>query len=289
MTGTVIEGRGGFYTVRAGGQSYTLRAQKKVRRQGLKPVIGDEVTFTPGAGGQHGWLEEILPRASCLERPPVANVSGLALVVALVPETDWLLVDKLLVACSLSGIAPLLIVNKVDLGRAAFDTARAVYRAAGLAVAGVSCETGEGLSALAARLSGGLFALAGQSGVGKSTLLEKLTGHRAEAGALSARIARGRQTTRHTTLIEAGGLRLIDTAGFSLLNLDGLAPEALRDHYPDFAPFSGTCRFSPCLHAGEPGCGVRAACDAGAIDPRRLANYRALLSLLREQWRNRYA
>ncbi len=287
MIGTVIEGRGGFYTVRSDGELYVLRAQKKLRRQG-RPLTGDRVVFTPGKGEKHGWLEEILPRTSLLRRPPVANVKKIALVVAALPEPDWMLVEKLLIISHREGIEPLLVVNKLDVASDTLERAEELYKATPLKVLGVSALTGEGFERLEQALSGGLCCLAGQSGVGKSSILSKLTGEDLETGALSHRTERGKQTTRHTTLLYYRDLELIDTAGFSLLDLPLIAPEDLSGHYPEFSPYQGLCKFSPCFHDAEPECRVAEAADSGEISKERLQNYRTILEELRERWRKRY-
>ena len=287
MTGTVVEGRGGFYTVRSDGRLYTLRAQKKLRRQG-RPLTGDRVIFTPGKGEKHGWLEEILPRTSFLRRPPVANVKKIALVVAALPEPDWMLVEKLLIISHREGIEPLLIVNKQDMASDTLKRAEKLYRATPLKVLGVSALTGEGFEKLEEALSGGLCCLAGQSGVGKSSILSRLTGEDLETGPLSKKTDRGKQTTRHTTLLYYRDLELVDTAGFSLLDLPVIPPEELSGHYPDFTPYLGMCKFNPCYHDTEPDCRVIEAAELGKISKERLQNYQILLNELKEKWRKRY-
>lgn len=288
--GTLIRGFGGFYTVRdAEGQEFTLRCKKKFRRLGLSPLVGDEVLFTPGDGEEHGWLEEILPRSSQCLRPPVANVSLLLIVVAPVPEPDLLLVDRMMVRARAQGMDMLLVVNKCDLDEGLAQELQAQYAGAQLPVYAVSAESGQGLAALREGMGGRLCCLTGQSGVGKSTLLNALLGLSLETGEISRKIQRGKNTTRHAELLVKDGLRVLDTAGFSLLELDGgMEPVTLKEYYPEFAAYEGKCRFEPCYHDREPGCAVTAACGEGAIHPQRLARYRALLAEVRQAWRERY-
>ena len=288
--GTLVRGFGGFYTVRdAEGQEFTLRCKKKFRRLGLSPLVGDEVLFTPGEGEEHGWLEEILPRSSQCLRPPVANVSLLLIVVAPVPEPDLLLVDRMMVRARAQGMDMLLVVNKCDLDEGLAQELSAQYAGAQVPVYAVSAESGQGLATLRERMGGRLCCLTGQSGVGKSTLLNALLGLSLETGEISRKIQRGKNTTRHAELLIKDGLRVLDTAGFSLLDLDGgMEPVTLKEYYPEFAEYEGKCRFEPCYHDREPGCAVTAACGEGAIHPRRLARYRALLAEVRQAWRERY-
>ena len=288
--GTLVRGFGGFYTVRdAEGQEFTLRCKKKFRRLGLSPLVGDEVLFTPGEGEEHGWLEEILPRSSQCLRPPVANVSLLLIVVAPVPEPDLLLVDRMMVRARAQGMNMLLVVNKCDLDEGLAQELSAQYAGAQVPVYAVSAESGQGLATLRERMGGRLCCLTGQSGVGKSTLLNALLGLSLETGEISRKIQRGKNTTRHAELLIKDGLRVLDTAGFSLLELDGgMEPVTLKEYYPEFAEYEGKCRFEPCYHDREPGCAVTAACGEGAIHPRRLARYRALLTEVRQAWRERY-
>ena len=288
--GTLIRGFGGFYVVVDGeGCEYTLRCKKKFRRMKLSPLVGDEVMFTPGEGEEHGWLEEILPRTSECIRPPVANVSLLLISVSPTPAPDMLLIDRLMVRARMQGMKMLLVVTKGDLDDTLADTLRAQYAGAEVPVYPVCARTGEGLEELREAMRGELCCMAGQSGVGKSTLLNALLDLELETGEISQKIQRGKNTTRHAELLMKDGLRVLDTAGFSLLELDGgMDPITLKDYYPEFAEHEGECRFTPCYHDREPGCAVTAACENGDIHPERLARYRELLTEVRTAWRERY-
>ena len=285
-----MRGMGGFYTVvDEQGEQFTLRCKKKFRRMHISPLVGDEVLFTPGEGEEHGWLEEILPRTSESIRPPVANVSLMLISVSPTPAPDMLLIDRLMVRARMQNMKMLLVVTKGDLDDTLADTLRAQYAGADVPVYAVCAKTGEGLDALREAMRGELCCMAGQSGVGKSTLLNALLDLDLETGEISQKIQRGKNTTRHAELLLKDGLRVLDTAGFSLLELDGgMDPITLKDYYPEFAEHEGECRFTPCYHDREPGCAVTAACEAGEIHPERLARYRELLAEVKTAWRERY-
>ena len=290
LQGTLLRGIGSFYTVLGeDGATYTLRCKKKIRRVRLSPVAGDRVRFEPGEGEEDGWLEEILPRTSQFIRPPVANVSLMLLVAAPVPSPDLLLIDRLLVQCRMQGLKTLLVVTKADLDAELPERLRKQYRGADCPVCAVSAKSGLGLEELREAMRGEICCLAGQSGVGKSTLLNALLGTQLETGEISRKISRGKNTTRAAELLVTGGLTVMDTAGFSLLELTGaMDPVTLKDFYPEFLPAEGQCRFQPCLHDREPGCAVTAACAGGEVDAERLARYRQLLQSVREAWKDRY-
>ena len=297
MEGVIVRGRGGFYTVRDGeGREFVLRAKKKFRRQHISPLVGDRVVFTPGEGKEEGkeedgWVEEILPRISQCLRPPVANVTLLCIVAAVQPAPDWLLVDKLLIFARKQAIKPLLILNKADLPGAeeTAKQARAMYAGAEMNVVSVSAQSGQDVEGLRKNLSGHTCCFSGQSGVGKSTLLNALFGLSQETGDISRKIQRGKNTTRHAELFSFDDIQVIDTPGFSLLELDEVFdPVLLREYYPEFAAYEGKCRFFPCYHGSEPGCAVLQAAKEGKIDPQRLERYHHLLADCRQAWRGRY-
>ena len=289
--GTLIRGIGSFYTVRdSAHQEYTLRCKKKFRRDGISPLVGDEVLFSPGQGEEHGWLEEILPRKTECLRPPVANVTKLVIMTAPVPEPDLLLVDRQISRAYAQGMDILLVVNKCDLNPDTAEQMKKEYNPAGIQVIPISAKTGKGLEQLRKALTGSaLCCFTGQSGAGKSTTLNALLDLELETGTISRKIARGKNTTRHTELIEKNGIRVMDTAGFNLLEAENaLDPGELKNRYPEFAPYEGKCRFRECLHDREPGCAVTAAAEKGEISSGRLERYRELLAEAKTVWRDRY-
>ncbi len=289
--GTILQGVGGFYTALDGeGREYTLRAQGKLRRERLKPKVGDRVEMMPGEGEAHGWICRILPRRNELVRPPVANIDAIVIVVAAAtPDPDLVMADRLMLNARRAGISVQLVVNKCDLAPESADDIVRQYRGAQVQPLKVCASTGEGLDALRERLKGKVHALAGQSGAGKSTLINALYGLELETGGLSRKIERGKNTTRHCQLIpvEGGGM-VLDTPGFSLLESELFDPVALKDSWPEFIPFEGQCYFQPCYHATEPRCAVLEAVAAGKIDGQRHGRYVALLEELKLRWRDRY-
>ena len=289
--GTLIRGIGSFYTVKdADGEEYTLRCKKKFRREKISPLVGDEVLFSPGQGEEHGWLEEILPRKTSCLRPPVANVTRLVIVVAPVPEPDLLLVDRQVSRAFAQGMDVVMVVNKSDLDAGLAERMRAEYAGAGIRVIAASAKKKTGLDEVREALGGdALCCFTGQSGAGKSTMLNALLDLDLETGDISRKISRGKNTTRHTELIEKNGIRVMDTAGFNLLEAESaLEPEKLKERYPEFAPYEGKCRFRECLHDREPGCAVAEAARKGEVSEGRLERYRALLAEAKEVWRERY-
>lgn len=288
--GVIIKGVGGLYYARESqGQVHVLRAKGKFRKQRITPMVGDRVLFTPGTGDEHGWVEDILPRESELIRPPVANIRHIVLVVAPEPAPDLMLVDTLMVMAFRQGIQPALVVNKCDLDETLFDAVRRDYAQLSIPMLKVSAHTGEGLEDLRQLLRSGICCFAGQSGVGKSTLLSAATGLALQTGEISKKISRGRHTTRHAELLFSGDYCVLDTPGFSLLELwEGLEPIRLKEYYPEFWPYEGECRFAPCYHLSEPGCAVLQAVREGKLSSARLERYHLLLKKAQEAWRNRY-
>jgi ribosome biogenesis GTPase len=224
-----------------------------------------------------------------LIRPPVANIRYILLVLAPEPQPDFALLDTLLVMAHRQQISPAMVVNKCELDPELANTVRREYGALDMPILEVSAKTGQGLDALRELLAQGICCFAGQSGVGKSTLLSAATGLELKTGEISKKISRGKHTTRHAELMQQGPYQVLDTPGFSLLELwSGMEPIELKNYYPDFAPYEGECRFSPCYHYQEPDCAVLAAAKAGKLGQQRLERYHQLLEKVREAWRKRY-
>lgn len=276
--GLILKGIGGLYSVEAADGIYDCRARGIFRKSGITPVAGDMVLFSVLPDGT-GTLEEILPRRNLLIRPPVANLDCLVIVAAVVqPLPHLLVIDKMTAIAEAKGIEPLIVLNKADLE----DTAalEAIYRKSGLEVFVVSAADGRGLEPLRRRLEGRISAFTGNSGVGKSSLLNRLEGLVLETGEISRKLGRGRHTTRSTALfrLENGGY-IVDTPGFSSLDMERLQrirKEELSDCFREFAPYLGHCRFHSCAHVSEPGCAVRAAVEAGEIADSRYESYLAM-------------
>lgn len=291
MQGTILRGIGGFYTVLDdAGEEYTLRAQRKLRRERMKPKVGDRVEMTPGTGEEDGWLHAILPRRNELDRPPVANIDRIVIVAAAAaPEADLSLVDRMILTARRRGIAPMLVVSKCELAPQRAGEIVHQYRGAQVNALAVSAHTGENVDALRDALKGSVHALAGQSGAGKSSLINALYRMELETGSLSEKIDRGRNTTRASELIPLpGGGMVLDTPGFSLLDGELFDPVELQESYPEFEKYLGECYFQPCYHATEPKCSVLAAVQADEIDAQRHGRYVELLNEMKIKWRERY-
>ena len=274
--GLLIKGVGSFYEVLTeSGEIVTSKARGAFRREGLVPTVGDRVLIDRKAQG-YAQMCEILPRKNLLVRPPVANVDQLLIVVsASVPEPDWLLVDRLIISAMRLSIDPVPVLNKIDTADETIATAfLSDYHAFDTLT--VSAETGEGLDALKARLHGKVSCFAGQSAVGKSSLLNALfPSLHLETGELSRKTERGRHTTRHAELWPYENGAVLDTPGFSMFETDCLEQDELDRCYPEFAQAS-PCRFPGCMHLTEPDCGVKPLLDSGELTSGRYERYREI-------------
>ena len=292
MRGVIVKGIGGFYYVDTDQGRYECRARGKFRLQEKTPMVGDEVEIAPEKGKKKGYLQEILPRRNEMLRPPVANVDQFVLVLsASVPKADLLLADKLLIQAARAQVAPLVCLNKCD--EADPEILRIVeeeYGALGCPFVRVSAKTGQGLEELSERLAGKLSCFAGQSAVGKSSLLNALLPElELETGGLSRKTDRGRHTTRHAELMRLKNGYAMDTPGFSLLEVEGMEPDELCQYYPEMKGLEKECRFAHCLHGAEPDCAVKAALERGEIARGRYERYLTILEELKELKRKRYS
>lgn len=276
MNGILVKQIAGFYYVEAGDTVYECRARGIFRRQGQTPLAGDRVEISANPDGT-GVLEAICDRKNSLIRPPLANLDRLWIVSSYcTPAPNPLLIDKLIAIAEDKGIEPALIFSKSDLGD--FSEWQEIYRNAGFLVCVVSSVTKEGLPQLKKELSGRISAFTGNSGVGKSSLLNALYADlNLVTGAVSEKLGRGRHTTRQAELFKLpeGGY-IADTPGFSSLDLEKtemVHKENLVLAFRDFLPYLGQCRFTSCSHTGEKGCAVREAVDGGKISVSRYESY----------------
>ena len=288
--GKIIKGVGGFYTVLcADGRKHTCKARGLFRKTGQTPLPGDNVNITVDKKGE-GYIMEILPRENELLRPAAANIDMLLIVLAASePEPDLELADKLLIYCKRQGIRPVLVINKCDSGESEKSAALEAQFAGALEdIIAVSAETGFGLEKLGMLIRGGVVCLAGQSAVGKSSLINALMGLDLKTGGLSQKTERGRHTTRHAELIPmpSGGF-IADTPGFSMLESVPLEPEDIPRMYREFSDL-GSCRFIGCMHISEPDCAVKAAVEAGEIPRERYERYKKIVNEALELRRHRY-
>ena len=273
--GRIIRSLSGFYEVRTGTGTVTCRARGSLRRESQIPLTGDLVSISIERG--KGMVERILPRRNSFVRPAVANVDALVVFAANVnPVTEPFLIDRVAAIAGDQEVPVYLVVNKCDL-----DPARElirIYTHAGFPVIAASAETGEGIGQLWELIRGKLVAFTGNSGVGKSSILNRLCpALQLPTGEVSEKLGRGRHTTRHVELYDLGEETYVaDTPGFSSFDtdqMDVMLKENLQYAFPDFDPYIGDCQFHDCSHRKEPGCAVRAALDAGAIEPTRYDSY----------------
>ena len=287
--GTILKGIGGFYYVAVGNEVFRCKARGRFRNLGITPMVGDHVQIEPGIGSSEGSVEEIKPRKNVLIRPAVANIDYLAVVIAAAsPNPDLLLVDKLLIAAEMNNIKPLLIFNKIDLvSKEKLNILIDEYRPTGYSIFCVSGKIGLGMDELSRGLDG-ITTLAGQSGVGKSSIINKLNPSlNLETGIISEKLKRGKHTTRHIELLilPYGGM-IVDTPGFSQMEVLELDTAALSYNYPEFQPFVSQCRFNGCTHSHEPQCAIRKSVEDGSIPKGRYDRYIKLLNDIAENRRN---
>lgn len=274
-TGRIVRSLSGFYDVQTPEGVVTCRGRGHLRRGAEIPLTGDMVEISMERG--KGMVEKILPRKNCFVRPAVANVDILVIFAANVnPVTEPFLIDRVAAIAGDQGVDVCVCVNKCDLDPG-MNLAN-IYRHAGFAVIQTSAETGEGVDELRTLLQGKLAAFTGNSGVGKSSVLNRLSPELALAtGEVSEKLGRGRHTTRHVELYQLDDNTYVaDTPGFSSFDTDQMEvilKENLQYSFPDFGPYLGDCQFRDCTHRKEPGCAVRAALDAGQIEPTRYDSY----------------
>ncbi len=283
MKGKLIKAISGFYYVEAENKLYECKARGVLRKQ-LSPVVGDNVEITV-SGAETGVLEEVLPRKNCLVRPQIANIDKLFIVSSYnTPAPNTLLIDRITAIAEYYGIQPVIVFNKSDLGD--FSQFVSIYKNAGFNTYTVSAKTGEGIDALKKELSNCISAFTGNSGVGKSSLLNVLFSELdLKTGEVSEKLGRGRHTTRHNELFKhCFNGYVADTPGFS--SLDSLHmgfdfKENLADCFSDFAPFLTGCKFTSCSHTKEKGCLICEAVENGKIEKSRHESYVAIYDELK--------
>lgn len=290
VEGRILKGIGGFYYVLVGETLYECKARGIFKVQGKSPMVGDRVMITiQDENPPLGVIEDILERQVVLHRPLVANVDQAIIVFAVRhPEIHPVLLDKLLILCAHAGIKPLICFNKSDLEVSpSIRELEGIYEAAGYDILLTSAQIPMGLSEMSDVLKDRVTVFAGPSGVGKSSLLNVLEpGLTLQTGAISDKIKRGKHTTRHSELIPLkNGGWVVDTPGFTSLDLEGVEARDLAGYYLDFVPYIPQCRFSDCSHINEPGCAVLAQVGK-AIHTRRYDSYKTIFFQIQEQRRN---
>ncbi|MBP5264611.1 MAG: ribosome small subunit-dependent GTPase A [Lachnospiraceae bacterium] len=278
MQGKIVKGIAGFYYVNAGNKTYECKAKGVFRKDNRKPLVGDDVLLKVlDEEKSLGNVEELLPRRSELIRPAVANVDqGMVIFAVTSPAPNLNLLDRFLIMMERQKLPCLICFNKTDLDRdGLLEGYVKAYEKSGHEVLAVSAKEGLGMNSLRERLQGKTTTVAGPSGVGKSSLINLLLGERTmETGSLSAKIDRGKHTTRHSELLRIDeDTYIFDTPGFSSLEIFDLEKEDLAAYYAEFEPFEKYCRFGGCSHVNEPVCGIRDAVKDGEIPRVRYENY----------------
>lgn len=279
IDGIIIKGIGGFYYVEAAGEVYECKARGVFRKSGIKPLAGDRVSISINDNAENT-IDEIYERKSVLMRPPVANVDRLFIVSSVCePKPVLLIIDRLTALAVNKGIEPIVVFTKSDLESA--DEYVSVYEKAGIKAFSVSCTTGEGVDKVKSELENHISAFCGNSGVGKSSLLNAIDKNLSLAtGEISEKLGRGRHTTRHSELFKVEGGYVADTPGFSSFDPDE-AEIILKDDLPyafkEFEPYIGECKFTSCLHVKDKGCRIIQAVEDGDIPVSRHESYCAMM------------
>lgn len=284
IAGRIMKALSGFYYVQTENDLIECRARGRFRKEGLSPLVGDFVQIT--MDGSKGMIEQILPRKNSFVRPAVSNLDMLVMIVSqVIPVTEPFLIDRVTAIAGNQNVPVLICVNKADLSS---ETSLAdIYAGAGYSVITTSAVTGEGIEELRQAIAGKTVAFTGNSGVGKSSILNKLHPDLCiKTGDVSQHLGRGRHTTRHVELFEMGQDTLAaDTPGFSSFDTDQMEivlKENLQYAFPDFAPYLGQCQFHDCAHLKEPGCKVTQALRDGKIEPTRYDSYTKLYEKAKE-------
>lgn len=286
QTGIIIKGVGGLYTVWC--EDFTVcevKPRGAFRHEGIKPMVGDKVSLDGEV------FTEICERKNSLVRPKVANVNSVLFVIATVnPKPDLVLLDKLLASARARDIQPMLVINKADQSEEEANSIKRQYENAVSKVFVLSLAENGSAELLREALPVGVTVVAGQSGVGKSTLINALIEKSVmETGSLSKKTEMGRQTTRHSEMFMLpGGKLVIDSPGFSLFDVDNIVSSDLQYYYPEITSVEGECRFPDCVHIGEPGCVVKECVEAGGFNRLRYARYTAIYGELKDKEKNKY-
>lgn len=285
LNGIILKGIGGFYYVEAADTVYECKARGVFRKEKQVPLPGDKVTITVRTDNENT-IDEILPRSSCFERPPLANIDRLVIVAAVSePKPNTLVIDKLTAIAQYKEIESMIVITKTDLEDASelID----IYKSTGMETFSVSCVTGEGVEQVKNSLAGHISAFTGNSGVGKSSLLNCIDDKLClKTGEISEKLGRGRHTTRHIELFKVAGGYIADTPGFGAVDFEK-SEVILKDDLPfcfkEFIPHLGKCRFSTCTHVEDLGCQIIEAVKNGEISSSRHNSYVAMYNEVKDK------
>lgn len=292
MEGTIIKALSGFYYVSSEEQVYECKARGKFRLDGTSPLVGDKVSFAIDTNGK-GFIDKVFDRKNSFIRPAVANIDALVFVAANTnPVTDPFLIDRVSVIAEEADCDLIVCINKTDIDPA--DELYAIYTGAGFETLRTSTVTGDGIPELKAALKGKICAFTGNSGVGKSSILNSIVPEfNIEVAAVSNKLGRGKHTTRHVELYDIGDDTFIaDTPGFASFDIEMMQTidkRELQHDFRDFKMYIGNCRFNDCAHLKEPGCAVTEALQIGDIMPSRYQSYKRLYELSAQNnfWENK--
>lgn len=282
MEGTIVKALSGFYYVSCNEQVYECKARGKFRLDGTSPLVGDRVSFALD-GNKKGYIEKVFDRKNSFIRPAVANIDSLVFVAANTnPITDPFLIDRVSVIAEEAACELIVCINKIDIDPA--DELYDIYTRSGFITLRTSAQTGEGISQLKAELSGKICAFTGNSGVGKSSILNSIVpSFNIEVAAVSAKLGRGKHTTRHVELYDIGnGTFIADTPGFASFEIEmmqAIEKQELQHDFREFKKYIGECRFNDCAHLKEPGCAITEALQRGDIMLSRYQSYKRLYEL----------
>lgn len=292
MTGTIFKAISGFYYVEADNETIECKARGRFRHDKVTPLVGDRAEISVTGEGK-GVLEDILPRKNAFVRPPIANLDQMVIIAsAVIPVTDPFLIDRMTAIAEQNSCKSVICINKFDLNRG--DDLYNIYKSAGFTTIRTSAETGEGISDLYDAICGKVSAFTGNSGVGKSSILNVLEPlFNITVGDVSQKLGRGKHTTRHIELYKLKNNAVVaDTPGFSSFDPEQMelnGKQRLQFLFSDFAPYIEKCRFSDCAHVKEAGCAVLEAVGQGLIQKSRHLSYVKLYeqSLLLNDWDKR--
>lgn len=276
INGIIIKGIGGFYYVEAAdGIVYECRARGVFRKEKITPLAGDRVEITVESNNKNS-IDKILERRNFFKRPPISNVDTLVIVSSVCdPRPNLLIIDRLTAVASYKNVEPIIVFTKDDLQSA--NEFVKIYINAGFKTFAVSNETGEGIEKVKSIIDGGITVFTGNSGVGKSSLINRMyPDFCLETGEISRKLGRGRHTTRHVELFKVGSGYIADTPGFSSLDFetnDLIKKDELAFCFPDFAYYIGSCRFSTCAHVNDKGCSLVEAVKSGDVERTRHESY----------------